>query len=296
MTEDGCTFGHAWAKYLQEFEAGDRTPGALQTIRSHGAILSPIADMRLATTPLSVLNDWRVCQIGTMVGGTRPKTVASVAKSISQIKTALHRAGVSGPWKKLKTGSKRSQNRREIVALLDDDLIGFISEAYRRDTYFGNFVKALALTGARPRELRMALVSDLKPEGLLIRFGKTVAKTGYRTIPLTPEARLFLRDLVAGRGQSDPLLGDALSDKQGQYMAEVSAKAAGLPGATLYSLRHGFITNAIYAGVPMQSLAVACGTSISMIERTYAHITAEREAKVWGNLVIIDKPKLRAVL
>ena len=65
MTEDGCTFGHAWERYVQEFEAGDKTPNAIKTIKSHGTIVEPIYDMRVATTPLSVLNDWRVSQIGT---------------------------------------------------------------------------------------------------------------------------------------------------------------------------------------------------------------------------------------
>ncbi|MGR3616498.1 MAG: hypothetical protein ACU0BB_10690 [Paracoccaceae bacterium] len=53
---------------------------------------------------------------------------------------------------------------------------------------------------------------------------------------------------------------------------------------TLYSLRHGFITSALYAGIPITSIAAACGTSIAMIEMTYGHQLAERETEIWATL------------
>ncbi|GAB5438447.1 hypothetical protein [Falsiruegeria mediterranea] len=57
-----------------------------------------------------------------------------------------------------------------------------------------------------------------------------------------------------------------------------------MPGATLYSLRHGFVTEALYANVPIVTVAKSCGTSVQMIEATYAHAMAERDVEVWSAL------------
>jgi len=47
----------------------------------------------------------------------------------------------------------------------------------------------------------------------------------------------------------------------------------------MYAIRHGFITRALYAGVPIFALARHCGTSTQMIERTYGHVIAQLQSK-----------------
>ena len=52
---------------------------------------------------------------------------------------------------------------------------------------------------------------------------------------------------------------------------------AGLdPEGTFYALRHSYISRAIEAGMPLNVLAENCGTSVRMIEKTYAKVLANK--------------------
>ena len=49
----------------------------------------------------------------------------------------------------------------------------------------------------------------------------------------------------------------------------------------MYAARHTWITWRLrYGDVPMHLLARAAGTSVSMIEKTYSHISVEKQADV----------------
>jgi hypothetical protein len=49
-----------------------------------------------------------------------------------------------------------------------------------------------------------------------------------------------------------------------------AAANAGVPGETMYCLRHSAIVRALIAGVPARLVAANADTSIAMLERTYA--------------------------
>jgi hypothetical protein len=52
---------------------------------------------------------------------------------------------------------------------------------------------------------------------------------------------------------------------------------------TIYSLRHTYATfRLLYAGIPMETLALNMGTSPKMIFDHYSHITARQQAHVLG--------------
>jgi integrase len=54
-------------------------------------------------------------------------------------------------------------------------------------------------------------------------------------------------------------------------------KRAGLPAdGSIYALRHTYVSRAIEGGVPLNVIADNCGTSVRMIEKTYAKILAEK--------------------
>jgi integrase len=53
-------------------------------------------------------------------------------------------------------------------------------------------------------------------------------------------------------------------------------RLAGLPmEGSLYALRHTYVSMAIEGGMPLNVIADNCGTSVRMIEKTYAKILAE---------------------
>ena len=53
-------------------------------------------------------------------------------------------------------------------------------------------------------------------------------------------------------------------------------KAGLMPDGSLYALRHTYVSHAIEGGVPLNLIADNCGTSVRMIEKTYAKILAEK--------------------
>ena len=63
------------------------------------------------------------------------------------------------------------------------------------------------------------------------------------------------------------------SDETCQGRAE---KAGLTPDGCLYALRHTYVSHAIEGGVPLNIIADNCGTSVRMLEKTYAKILAEK--------------------
>jgi hypothetical protein len=49
-----------------------------------------------------------------------------------------------------------------------------------------------------------------------------------------------------------------------------------------YSLRHYYITEAIYDGKPTSAIAKQCGTSVEMIEKTYMHLIIQQQAELFS--------------
>jgi integrase len=104
-------------------------------------------------------------------------------------------------------------------------------------------------------------------------------KTGQRIVTLTDEAANFLRRLTIGRKRDDALLPKADGERwprSGHHRAIKRALAlAELPSsASFYTLRHAHISRAIEGGMPLSLIADNCGTSLTMIQKNYAHVLA----------------------
>lgn len=163
------------------------------------------------------------------------------------------------------------------IRFTDDQVIRLIKCAPDQAT--SNLITGAFLTGARYGELTNVTVNDLDPSGqiLNIRFGKT----GRRAIVLQKSAFDFLRRLAHGKEADEPLFvrENGCPWKRSDQIRPIkkSLKTAGLsPQGTLYALRHTYISSAIEGGVPLNVVAKNCGTSIRMIEKTYAKLLTEK--------------------
>jgi integrase len=133
------------------------------------------------------------------------------------------------------------------------------------------------LTGCRlPHELVGARIADFSPElGTLAVDGKT----GPRSVTLSSETITYLSGLVAGCPPGDFLLpgptGAPWRTSEPQHCMARAVKRAGLPtDVTLYTCRHTYISQCMMAGMNLKLLAENCGTSIGMIEKTYAKFSS----------------------
>jgi integrase len=147
------------------------------------------------------------------------------------------------------------------------------------DVAVANLVAGAYLTGARYGELAEARISHFDARTKTLRVN--VGKTGTRTIILQTSAAEFFKGLVTSRSPEDFLLmrTDGSRWKRSDQTRPIkdALKKAGLPpDGSLYALRHTYVSHAIEGGVPLNVIADNCGTSVRMIEKTYAKLLAEK--------------------
>jgi integrase len=144
------------------------------------------------------------------------------------------------------------------------------------DKYFADLLTAGFLTGARYGELIGCSVRDFDSLGKML---KVDGKTGPRNIILQPDAVRFFASISEDRARDEPLLrrsdGGRWNRSHQQRRMALALRDASLDkNGTFYALRHSYISRAIEGEVPLNIIADNCGTSIRMIETTYAKVLA----------------------
>jgi integrase len=163
------------------------------------------------------------------------------------------------------------------VRYTDDEVRRLV--AATTDEAAADLIRGAYLCGARYGELAGARVShfDVRTKTLRVNVGKT----GSRTIILQSGAVEFFARLAADRAGDEYLFlrEDGSRWKRSDQTRPIkdALRAANLPDdGSLYALRHTYISRAIEGGVPLNIIADNCGTSIRMIEKTYAKVLAEK--------------------
>jgi integrase len=147
------------------------------------------------------------------------------------------------------------------------------------DEATSDLIKGAYLTGARYGELAEAKVSNFDSQTKTLSVN--VGKTGNRNIILQTSATAFLGKISSGRLSSDYLFlkTDGTKWKRSEQTRPIKAALykAGLPSTgSLYAFRHTYVSSAIEGGIPLNIIAENCGTSVRMIEKTYAKVLAEK--------------------
>jgi integrase len=147
------------------------------------------------------------------------------------------------------------------------------------DAAVANLIIGAYLTGARYGELAEARISHFDARTKTLRVN--VGKTGTRTIILQTSAADFFKRLASRRSAEESLFvrSDGSRWKRSDQTRPIkdALKKAGLtPDGSLYALRHTYVSHAIEGGVPLNVIADNCGTSVRMIEKTYAKLLAEK--------------------
>jgi integrase len=142
-----------------------------------------------------------------------------------------------------------------------------------------HFLQAAMLTGARPGELAAATVADFDPRAGTLRL---VGKTGARTVPVSTQMAKLAKACCKDRIGKAPLFdrGDGKAWERFYWRDKVqtAAKAAQLPGASMYALRHTAITEMVLGGLDLLMVARLTGTSVAMIDKHYGHLAQKAAA------------------
>lgn len=198
---------------------------------------------------------------------------ATANKNLAVLKAALSRAAdeadYQGPraWAQTKKFAKSEAFGRRMVILTPAEEERLI-EAARPD--LADLLRALQMTGARYGEISSACVGDLQGSRLTLD-----GKTGPRTIALDSDKARWFRQRAGDRPPDDPLIlrhdGKGWPDGGQMKPTRAAVQAANLPSdVTTYAFRHGFISRALARGVPALAVAQHVGTSVAMIEASYA--------------------------
>jgi integrase len=182
-------------------------------------------------------------------------------------------------------------------ASMSDELMDLlIAEAYRnkmRSREWGDFLKILRLTGARPGEIRHAEVHNYQKGRLVFRWNTTrgyVHKNAKKTqrdrvIYLTPELQAHVEELVK-KHPTGPLFRTPRGAKwsptsvanKWKWLTERPkvveyCREHGIDPLSLkpYFFRHSFLTRWVEAGGDIYIVAQLCGTSVKMVEKRYGH-------------------------
>jgi integrase len=187
-------------------------------------------------------------------------------------------------------------------ASMSDELMDLlIAEAYAnkmRSREFGDFLRFLRLTGARPGELRHAQAFNYAKGRLVFRWNATrgyVHKTAKKTqrdrvIYLTPELQAYVEEQIRLRPdghifqtpRGTPWSPTSVGNKWRWLMKRPKVVAYcrehGIEPDSLkpYFFRHSFLSRWVEEGGDIYIAAQLCGTSVKMVEKRYGHPNVDK--------------------
>jgi integrase len=184
-----------------------------------------------------------------------------------------HKHITMNPVANLRKPPKESRGADAVVS--EEDHQRLLAHA---DPMFGDFLRLLWATGARPGELSSITCDMVKrmSNGVLpLKEHKTAHKGKGRTLILSPDAVVILQRWAVGReGKLFPYTRKAVTSRMDRLR-----KKAGVSGVIAYGYRHTFATEALAAGVPDATVAALLGhCDTSMIHRHYSHLSSRTQA------------------
>lgn len=179
----------------------------------------------------------------------------------------------TNPIGDMKKPARESRGADAVVSV--DDHGKLLASA---DPMFGDFLRLLWATGARPGELTgitADMVKRMSNGVLRLKEHKTAHKGKGRTLILSPDAVVILQRWATGReGKLFPWPRKSVTSRMDRLR-----KKAGVTGVIAYGYRHTFATEALAAGVPDATVAALLGhCDTSMIHRHYSHLSSRTNA------------------
>lgn len=270
--------------YLHWLTAKNARTAADTRGRLEKHFLPRFGSMLVSALTKTMLDGWlasMVAKFGDLERVRRSKDSAN--RVLSMVKALLNHA-IRDPANRLSDDSAwrlvkpfRGASKPRDVRYTDEEVRLLVDCAADKAT--ADLITGAFLTGARYGELAEARVSQFDPRAKTLRVN--VGKTGARTIILQSSAFRFVSKLASGRASQDFLFvrSDGSRWKRSDQTRPIkeALRKANLPqDGSLYALRHTYISRAIEGGVPLNIIADNCGTSVRMIEKTYAKVLAEK--------------------
>jgi integrase len=258
-----------------------------------------LGDRPVATLTLTELRAWRDDLVSREED---PVSRSTANRIIANVKAAFNRvfadekSGITSDaaWRRLESFKGADKSREDHFE--ETDVVRLIAEARKQDEAFADLLEAGFFTGARlPGELAALDVRHFDAHHAQLKIIE--GKTGPRVTTLTEEGVQFFKKLTRGKDPSDILLPRADGERWGKSQQhrpmKAALKAAKLPmSASVYSIRHTYVSRSIENGMPLFLIGQNIGTSVAMISKHYAHILR----RVQRELIERTAPRLRVVV
>jgi integrase len=216
-------------------------------------------------------------------------------RTIKVVKAALNLAARLDPqritnrdaWRDGLEDLKDAYNARNAV-LPEHQVLAIVAAGWALDPAFGLLLETAAVTGARISQLARLDIADLQDDRADPRLQMPSSRKGKgrkyierRPVPIPLSLAAKLRATVGNRPGSERLLLKADGTPWRPELAEQrwpfaeTAACAGVPGVTMYALRHSSIVRALLAGIPVKVVSSLHDTSPAMIERSYGRYISD---------------------
>jgi integrase len=288
----------AYLDDLRRHDRGQAAEGAQWRFRKY-VYDDPLADIPLERATRDDFEEWRERQRSGRENRTVNRQVRSVKAGLNR---AVELGHVGNPlaWK-LKALADDTEDTSETAVFLTPAQRKAIMAA--ADPSTGYFLRGIELTGARPRELAAAIVSDFDGTALRLAHRKgRPAKLRARYVTLGLQGVEFFAKLAEGKPGSEPLFkperleadnnrkpdepdqrvwttylwGRRVRTAINKQNTETKADAEKVPrAASAYSFRHSRISEMLQVhGIDPITVAQQTGTSVVMIEKYYFRFIA----------------------
>jgi integrase len=171
-------------------------------------------------------------------------------------------------------GMKRPKPPPRQRAMSDEEFTALYAQA---GGPFRDFLLALRETGARPKEVRQLLWTQVREDRWVLTKHKTVRKVQKARVIILTDTMKKMMERLRGNGHTHVFLnteGEPWTVNAVRLQVARLRKKLGLPGdLCAYLARHGFGTRAILNGVNPAVVAELMGhTSLEMVAKVYVHL------------------------
>jgi integrase len=290
------TVREAFERYLPTLEGKNPRSARTTKGRVDKHILPRLGSCRVVDLTKTQLDGWQA----SLVKKSGDKEAVRKSKDSANRVLSMLKAFLNHAWNDEKNAIPSDQAWRKVKPFRDvarPREVRFSPPQARKlianieDPKFTRLVEGGYATGGRYEELIGAKVAHFD------RHGRTLTvsgKTGSRPIILQTSAVRMLSRITTGRPREDYIFVKEDGSRwkpsdQVRPMKKAIGKAKLDPRGCFYALRHAYISEAIENSVPLTVIAENCGTSVRMIEETYAKVLFEKKRE----FVEQGAPKLR---
>ena len=294
-SNEATTVGAVIKHYLAHLRdtKGDKSADETQgRFARHVLVDTKLVALEVTKLTPAHVDAWRKTLAKKLAPNGAKRSDSALNRDMTAFRSALNYAYKEGlttsdfAWRGKLAPIKNADKRRDVY--LDREQRKKLIECAAPD--MADFLRALCMLPLRPGALAALTVGNFDKRLGVLTIGKDKAG-GDRKISLPDTTAAFFashcKDKLPGAFILTNSVGSPWDKDVWGHQFEKAAALAALPSkASTYSIRHSTVTDLIHAGVDSLTVAQLAGTSVSMIEKHYGHLTRDHARSALAALAL----------